>query len=248
MGPKLGGPYPGLRFSMALTDQLVSYWKLEEASGPRADAAGTNTLSDVNTVINAVGVIGDAAHFVKVNNEALSIASNATFLVSAMTFSMWVKLTSSATTNGLLSKDDGGAQRQCFIDVLAAGTLEIGIWNQAAAFSGILTSGTAITTGTYFFIVGKWDGATLSIIVNNGTPDTVGFVGATLFNSTSPFELGRGQTDSSRCLNGDLDEVGFWSRALTPAEITELYNAGAGLSYPFAAGGDGIRSSMSTGF
>ena len=33
--------------------------------------------------------------------------------------------------------------------------------------------------------------------------------------------------------NGKLDEIGIWSRALTSTEVSELYNSGAGNSYPF---------------
>lgn len=32
---------------------------------------------------------------------------------------------------------------------------------------------------------------------------------------------------------GAIDEVGFWDRQLTGAEITQLYNSGTGLQYPF---------------
>jgi len=31
---------------------------------------------------------------------------------------------------------------------------------------------------------------------------------------------------------GKIDEVGLWDRALTPTEVTELYNSGAALQYP----------------
>ena len=37
-------------------------------------------------------------------------------------------------------------------------------------------------------------------------------------------------------LVGKLDEVGIWIRELTAGEVTQLYNSGAGLSYPFTAG------------
>jgi len=36
--------------------------------------------------------------------------------------------------------------------------------------------------------------------------------------------------------DGMIDEVGVWSRLLTSDEVTTLYNAGAGLSYPFSSG------------
>lgn len=34
-------------------------------------------------------------------------------------------------------------------------------------------------------------------------------------------------------LNGYLDEVGIWNRALSPEEVSTLYNNGNGLTYPF---------------
>jgi hypothetical protein len=40
-----------------------------------------------------------------------------------------------------------------------------------------------------------------------------------------------GRGGSSQIFNGSIDEVGVWNRAITSAEITELYNAGAGKQY-----------------
>jgi hypothetical protein len=47
--------------------------------------------------------------------------------------------------------------------------------------------------------------------------------------------LGRPQDVSSFAARGRLDLLGVWSRALSGAEITELYNSGNGLTYPFNA-------------
>jgi len=35
--------------------------------------------------------------------------------------------------------------------------------------------------------------------------------------------------------DGKIDEIGLWSRALTSDEVTELYNSGAGFTYPFTS-------------
>jgi hypothetical protein len=32
---------------------------------------------------------------------------------------------------------------------------------------------------------------------------------------------------------GLIDEIGFWNKALTPTEVSTLYNLGVGKSYPF---------------
>jgi hypothetical protein len=33
--------------------------------------------------------------------------------------------------------------------------------------------------------------------------------------------------------SGMVDEIGYWERDLSSSEVTTLYNAGAGLTYPF---------------
>ena len=47
--------------------------------------------------------------------------------------------------------------------------------------------------------------------------------------------IGRAQDVEGYFLNGTLDEVGVWNRALSGAEVTALYNSGAGIAYPFAS-------------
>ena len=62
---------------MALSDSLVSYWILGEASGERADSHDSNPLTDNNTVGQAAGKITNAADFIPGNSEYLNHADNA---------------------------------------------------------------------------------------------------------------------------------------------------------------------------
>ena len=55
-----------------------------------------------------------------------------------------------------------------------------------------------------------------------GTLNTNLSLGSRLGTTTSPEEF-----------DGIMDEVGIWNRVLSDSEITELYNGGAGLTYPF---------------
>lgn len=59
--------------------------------------------------------------------------------------------------------------------------------------------------------------------------------GTTILNPTNA-ELnmfGTADTNAGREFMGFIDEVGLWDRQLTEAEISELYNQGDGLAYPF---------------
>jgi hypothetical protein len=86
-------------------------------------------------------------------------------------------------------------------------------------------------TDAFHFVVLKWDGTTMSLKVDNGTAVTV--PKTTISPSTFSFRIG---TDERNDLywDGWIDEVGTWSRALSAAEETELYNAGAGKTHPFS--------------
>lgn len=55
---------------------------------------------------------------------------------------------------------------------------------------------------------------------------------ATQFNLCDT--VGSGFTST---LNGLQDETVVWNKVLSDAEVTELYNSGAGFAYPFSAGG-----------
>ncbi|MDA2917638.1 hypothetical protein MYX64_12505, partial [Nitrospinae bacterium AH_259_B05_G02_I21] len=88
-----------------LTD-LKAHWKLNEASGTRSDSHGSNDLTDNNTVGQAAGKIGNAADFIRVNSEYLSIADNAD--VSAgdvdITWALWVWLDDNTNSHSLIGK------------------------------------------------------------------------------------------------------------------------------------------------
>src|SRR5262245_62023817 len=74
---------------MALTDNIVAYWTLDEASGTRNDSVGSNHLTDVNSTPSGTGKINNGADFNGSNQHldgANPCASRGAFSVSA-----WLK-------------------------------------------------------------------------------------------------------------------------------------------------------------
>src|SRR5688572_4837720 len=65
-----------------LTNQLVSYWPLDELDGTRVDAYSTNDLSDINLVTWSAGKINNAAQFASNLSQNLGIADNPSLSVS----------------------------------------------------------------------------------------------------------------------------------------------------------------------
>ena len=225
-----------------LKNGLVSYWALDEASGTRADSH-TNALdlTDNNTVTQGVGnTYANAADFESTASEYLSHADDTLFSPSSISIAMWVKLESLPTQAIILSKDDSsgtGTNREYIIDYESGPNRFkfFGLYG-AGSFSVVTANSFgAVSSGTWYFIVAIHDqGTGLKISVNGGTQDTTAF-NQTLNNGTAPFSLGcifNGATPVANAFYDGLQgPVSLYDRAITSAEITDLYNAGSGLTY-----------------
>ncbi len=221
---------------MVSLTNLVSYWKLDEASGNALDAHGTNTLTDTNTVTSAAGKIGDSRHFTRTVPEYFTIADNASLSAPAgtsFTFSCWIYPDSRATSESILSK---GTTDFLLAISSAAGNIQWTIGDGSSAFDTALTITSAISADATWFHVVCWynaDNNEVGMSINNGSPSTRTYGGAARANSTNPFRIGTQAENSANAFDGRIDEVGFWKRVLTVAERTSLYNGGNGLAYPF---------------
>jgi hypothetical protein len=194
-------------FSPLITG-LVSWWNLDETSGTRADSHGSNDLTDVNTVGYTDGKIGNAASCITANVEYLQVTDNSSFDFSGgMTIAGWVK--QNTATDPSISKDDAGSGRE--FNWLS------GTWYVFDSVSGFETVAASDKKPFRQF---NADAMVKGSAISNVMKDT-----------GTVFKINNFAGTVSEC---DWDLVGLWGRALTPAEITLLYNAGSGLDYPFA--------------
>lgn len=223
----------------SLLTGLISYWKLNEASGTRADSVGSNNLTDNNTVTRVLGKQSGAAQFVLANTEYLSVASNSSLQVGNEPFCIcgWVYLSTNATTQSLFSKYNTSSNRQFLVDYVTGTNrfrFVVSPDGSATVTQVYANNFGAPSTGTWYFICAWHDsvGDTVNIQVNNGTADSAAFVGGVFPTGNGDFTIGSNSGGGSY-LNGYADEIGFWKRLLTTEEKTRLYNSGNGITYPF---------------
>lgn len=248
---------------MALTDNIQGYWKFDETSGDAADStANGNDLTNNNAASYVPAVINNGVDLERASTQWMSIAdASQTGLdfSAALTFAGWVKFESFDTTvsenrdtlvfkylntgnqrsyflgGGGWSGGSGNLNFACSSDGANSGASQVGVaWQPSLATWYHVAVTKSATTTVKFYV----DGAQF------GTDQTLSNSGA-IFDSTTAFQMGRfEQSSNTTYLDGIMDEWGVWSRALTDAEIDELYNNGAGLSYPFTGGGGGaVRDS-----
>lgn len=231
---------------MALTDNLVSYWKLDESSGNASDSVGSNTLTNTNTVTYVAGKINNGADFGTANtNKKLTIASALGITNGAISISMWVKLNTeiASGTWGFAQKGNATNHVQYIIAYEYNGGTRRFVFNRQKqnASNNLVTSNTTMGTTNYYHLVLTYDGTTLEGYVNGSSIGTLATSGDGASAGINQFDIGEGGMFAATSYASiDADEVGIWSRALTSTEVTSLYNGGAGLQYPFTVANTGI--------
>lgn len=238
MLPWAGGGAPA---PSSLLTGLVAYWQLEEASGNRADATGRgNTLAPTNTPGNAAGRVSNAVQFVAASSQDLHATSNADMQIgdNTATIACWAYLDTKTVERTVLCKYGGAAANWEYgIRYNATNDRFEFLWAKDALLT--IAIATASTFGspslaTWYFIVAQHDPATdlIKISVNNGAFNTAATSGG--FNTSSiNFTVGARGSGGGNFMDGRVDEVGKWTRLLSAAEITSLYNGGNGTTYPF---------------
>lgn len=222
---------------MALDTNLVAYYKFDENTGTSVgDSVGTKTGTFNGSGTKwATGKINSGGNFVQASSHYVNIPGfNNIMNYAAMSMSVWGKFTSFPSDSRVCGNSDTGANN---------GGIMLSVSNTQGKFYFTVGNGTArgqanfsgITTATWYHMVGTYDGANVKLYINNviGTSATLtGSINAVATDLNIGRQPAYGGVDY---VNGVIDEVGIWNRALTSAEVGELYNSGAGFQYPFTA-------------
>jgi hypothetical protein len=217
---------------MALTDNLVSYWKFDEASGNAADAVGSNTLTNNNTTPYVAGKINNGADLERGSSQDFSVASpTGTRFTGSFSVAIWVKPESITNDMGILGDNDRGAPKGYMIRyVTGSDQLQFTYSNAGVDYATVKTA--MLANATWAFIVGTHDAATdTDVLYVNGTAQTTN-TSRTVDPQASTIDFKIGNINTDR-FDGVVDACGLWSRALTAAEVTTLYNSGTGVQHPF---------------
>ncbi len=232
---------------MSLDTNQLHVWHFNESSGNAADSVGSMTLTNNGSIPYGAGLLGNCAIFSNsgsndyFNNSAAPFWTSAT--PGAYTINFWTQVTAPPPTNNAnvwLNTDGSsnpGSVRMLYQD--NSGTPFLRFSHFFPTNVGIQTDfTTTLSTNTWYMITMVWTGTSLILYLNGSSVATNSAVGFAANDGGSSFTRvgGQASTDSAP---GKLDEYGVWTRALSGAEITQLYNGGAGLAYPYASPANG---------
>ena len=211
---------------------LVSYWKMNEASGIiAADSIGSNTAtSNGTTTAGVAGKLGNARSF-NGSTGYLSTAQNLnSWLGGTASVSFWIKTNQvgkdifwqAPGVTGVESGDTNDV-RWGWIDT--AGKIHIDAGNGTTA-----TSPKAVNDNLWHHVVLTRNSTSgqVQVYLDNSTAATgTSDIGT---KTTSFSSIGRIPGSTAGFFNGSLDEFGIWNRVLSASEVSVLFNSNAGLS------------------
>jgi hypothetical protein len=229
--------------------RLNAYWKFNETSGTRLDETTNNhDLVLFNSAIgSATGIISNAADILGTSTDVFSLQTASELAFSGaqdFTISTWIYIDDKSASHGYITKRDSVNNRRSYLINYGSGIDRISFTVSGDGTSGTTSQAVANNLGspsinTWYHIVCYHDSVNdvIGIIVNNGTPDTTAHTQGVYNNTTDKFGVGflaweSGSPTSE--FNGRVDETGVWTKVLTAQEITDLYNSGSGLTYPFS--------------
>ena len=207
---------------MALIDNLISYYKLDEASGAVLDAHGSNDGTNYGATPNVAGKINTAYGFA--TNDYIDLGDFDLTTASDFSFSFWVKPTFITEYSRFFSNRLGSSGYFCRVTNADDGKVSFG-----GVGGTIIETTDTLTEGSWNHVVITGESGTIKIYINGGTPAT----GTTTISSTAQnLYLGRAGEDA-KYLTGDLDEFAIFNTNIGQAGATALWNSGSGLAYPF---------------
>jgi hypothetical protein len=218
-----------------LMTDLVAYWKLDEASGNRADSVGGQTLTDHSVGSSAGKINTYAADFSSTyldhaDSSVLSVPIDSDFTITG-----WFYARANAY-GGIFGKSGVsglGYNTDCeyVISTVDYNGTNIGLYFNASDGTTVPSATVNnITKNAWHFFVAWYDSAAgyLYLQIDNGTPGSAASTHGS-FDSTSSLYVGKFGAGFN--YDGKLENVGLWKRVLDSTERSNLWNGGSGLPF-----------------
>lgn len=234
---------------MALIDNLVSYYPCyEDAANTDVEdvhAANEGTATDNTADLHTVSGIINGAFDLNGTDEYFNIGTglNSTFNgTNQWTIQAWVNPTVLDNDHTIFSTAEVSTQG-IVLSIDSSDRLELtfhdGVTNPQPVSSGTLS------TGSQQHVVVTRDGTNVNFYINGSSSGSTA-VSASVISSSDDALWGT-WFKTGRRWDGIIGECGIWSRALSSGEVSELYNSGNALAYPFTVGWAGKIQGITPG-
>jgi len=204
----------------------TSFWNLNQSSGSsRTDSCSNPAdLTVTGTVTQVSGKISNAASVASGSNVLVNSGNTKNSVSGQFSFCTWFNLNNSA--GGTAIANGAGFGGGWKLDISTTHIILTTLQSPSGTTS--LDKSVSLSTGTWYFVVGYFNGSQFGLSLDGGSfttgagtaPGSV--VGIELLNTNA----------GSNALQGAMDECGYWvGYTLTSTEKDNLYNSGTGKTF-----------------
>lgn len=222
---------------------LYGSWKLDEASGSVLDVLSLHSGTNVGGVANTATKF-NKGYDMDTNTDRLdiSLATNPPSSESR-SISMWINfdiLPSVAARSYTISAEFTSTYAVKYtVAVNVANTITLTVQNtESAAFSYFSAVGVIAANSTWYNVIFVLPavGELGKIYVNGVLSSSASPTALTGTSRTTNFKFYVGGSEGqSTSMDGKVDDVGYWNRAITATEAAYIYNSGTGRIHPYSA-------------
>jgi len=202
---------------------LVAHWRLDEESGTVAQDSSENYLNGALSGASwTSGTLEGAAYF-NGSDQYVSVPNSSllSFPSGSFSISVWVNPQDSLG-RAVLAKGEGGQPdwSEYILTVNSGGFWFKGAWRASTALS-------SVPVGVWTHLVVAFDGTTLRFYKNGTLMNSLVPTGTYATVTSYGFYLSRQGAGGYNNFAGLIDEVRFYSRALSASEVGYLFNKAA---------------------
>ena len=238
VGISLGGGDSEIPVASALLTDLYAWYTMDETTGTRADDLGNWDLdASAGSPSYGTGLISNAfacdatagadVIYSSTQSAGLGFDGDGDFSVSC-----WVKFNAGGTFETYISHWGANGSKAWFFSKDASDLIRVDTSSNGTGITQTTTHG-SITATNWNHLVFVYDdtAGSMAIYVNNSLSGTTHT--DSLSTVAAYYIIFGALGTSSNAMTGLIDLVGLWNRKLEASDVSELYNSGVGITYPF---------------
>lgn len=212
------------------TNGLVGYWPFNGNANDSSGNGNNGTINGATLTSDRFGNINSAYDFDGLSNYIEVNSSNSLNVTNLYTLSTWINVLqwsflAPIDEHAIISKIENGNWYGGY-EIFTGGSTGIIAHSGNIGNSNIYLYNSNYNTNNWYNVVVTYDGNILKMFINGILVNSQNHTGL-LQTSSIPLRFGRrgGAGFYNNWFKGKIDDIGIWNRALTPQEITDLYNA-----------------------
>ncbi|MBS3155862.1 LamG domain-containing protein [Candidatus Woesearchaeota archaeon] len=226
----------------ALTTNLLSYWSYDSNANDNYGSIHGSASGATYTTTDCQ--LGGGCYSFGGDGDYISMSSSSLAITGSMSVSLWIKPTDTIDYQGLFFRGDLANSLSYVFAITDQGANDnYGYYNTNSNWK--VFTDFIVDYGSWQHVVWTYDGTNMIVYKNNVASASQAATAPVSNLSHTNYVSATWAPPNTFWVQGTVDEVAVWNKALTAAEVSSLYNSGSGMN-PLCGAGQYLSSDSCT--